>query len=48
MDYGHYIISPYRYKPQLSKKLVPAEFVDLGEGLLEIIDEVYRELNEDS
>lgn len=40
----HYGQTPYRYQPQTAKKLVPTEFVDLGQGLLNIIDEVHCEL----
>jgi UDP-glucose 4-epimerase len=44
----HYGQTPYRFKPQSAKKLVPTEFVDLGQGLLDIIEDVHREegLNE--
>ena len=45
-DHGHYVISPYRYIPCSSTKLVPDEFIDLGEGVLEVIDEVYSELDD--
>lgn len=37
--YGH---TPYRYKPKSSIKIIPTEFIDLGEGLLDIIDEVHN------
>jgi len=45
-DHGHYVISPYRYIPRSSTKLVPDEFIDLGEGVLEVIDEIYSELDD--
>jgi len=40
----HYVMTPYRYTPRKAKKLVPAEFVDVGQGILEIVEEVHREL----
>jgi len=36
----HYRITPYRYSPRSAKKLVPSEFVDLGQGILEICEEL--------
>jgi UDP-glucose 4-epimerase len=41
----HYIMTPYRYTPKQAKKLVPDEFIDLGQGVLEIIEDVHFELN---
>ncbi len=37
---GHYIRTPYAYQPQLGRKYVPPMHVDLGQGLLELIDTV--------
>jgi len=39
----HYIVTPYRYVPQKGKKLVPDEFVDVGEGILDLIGEIHTE-----
>jgi UDP-glucose 4-epimerase len=36
----HYGQTPYRYNPKSAKKLVPTEFVDLGQGLLDIFQEI--------
>ena len=36
----HYVMTPYRYTPKNAKKLVPREFVDLGQGILEIVEEL--------
>jgi UDP-glucose 4-epimerase len=41
----HYIMTPYRYTPKQAKKLVPDEFIDLGQGVLEIIEDVHHELD---
>jgi len=39
-DYtGHYVRTPYAYQPKLGKKYIPPIHVDLGQGLLQIIDE---------
>lgn len=39
---SHYGHTPYRYTPKAAKKLVPNEFVDLGQGLLDIVEEIHR------
>ena len=41
----HYVMTPYRYTPRKAKKLVPEEFVDVGQGILEIVEEVHKELD---
>jgi UDP-glucose 4-epimerase len=41
---GHYVRTPYAYQPRLGRKYVPPMHVDLGQGLLELIDEIQREL----
>jgi UDP-glucose 4-epimerase len=39
-DYtGHYVRTPYAYQPKLGKKYKPPLHVDLGQGLLQIIDD---------
>ncbi len=35
---GHYVRTPYSYQPKLGKKYVPSMHVDLGQGLLQLID----------
>jgi UDP-glucose 4-epimerase len=37
---GHYVRTPYAYQPKLGRKYVPPLHVDLGQGLLQLIDEV--------
>jgi UDP-glucose 4-epimerase len=39
-DTGHYTITPYRYTPQSAKKIIPSEFIDLGQGILDIIEDI--------
>ena len=33
----HYGISPYRYMPDISEKIVPSTYIDIGQGILEIV-----------
>ncbi len=37
---GHYVRTPYAYQPKLGRKYVPPMHVDLGQGLMQLIDEV--------
>jgi len=37
---GHYIRTPYAYQPKLGRKYIPPMHVDLGQGLLQIINEI--------
>jgi UDP-glucose 4-epimerase len=39
----HYGNTPYRYTPKNARKIVPSEFIDLGQGLLDVIQEVNSE-----
>jgi UDP-glucose 4-epimerase len=39
---GHYVRTPYAYLPRLGRKYTPALHVDLGQGLLQLIDDVRR------
>jgi len=39
---GHYVRTPYAYQPKLGKKYIPPVHVDLGQGLLQVIDEISR------
>lgn len=40
---GHYKITPYTFHPTTAKKLVANPYIDLGQGLLECIQEIYEE-----
>jgi len=42
---GHYVRTPYAYQPKLGRKYVPPVHVDLGQGLIQLIDEV-RSVND--
>jgi len=39
---SHYGNTPYRYTPKTSMKIIPTEFVDLGQGLLDIVEEIHN------
>jgi UDP-glucose 4-epimerase len=43
----HYRVTPYRYTPQPAKKLVPSEFIDLGQGILEACKEIAQSVDSD-
>ena len=43
----HYLNTPYRYTPKTAIKLVPEQFFDLGQGILEVIEDVSNS-NKDS
>ena len=39
---SHYGNTPYRYTPKPSLKVIPTEFIDLGQGLLNIVEEIHN------
>ena len=39
----HYNLTPYRYTPKQAFKLVPSEFIDIGQGVLELVKELHEE-----
>jgi UDP-glucose 4-epimerase len=41
---GHYIRTPYAYQTKLGRKFIPPLHVDLGQGLLQLIEEVKSSL----
>lgn len=41
----HYTITPYVFAPKLAKKLVSNTFTDIGEGLLQVMREIYEKLH---
>jgi UDP-glucose 4-epimerase len=40
---GHYIRTPYAYSPKLGRRYAPSLHIDLGQGLLQLIDVVRAE-----
>ena len=39
---GHYVRTPYAYQPKLGRKYTPPLHVDLGQGILHLIDEIQQ------
>ena len=44
-DSSHYEITPYTFSPKLAKRIVGKSYIDLGQGILKSIQDVYKELN---
>ncbi len=42
---GHYQITPYAFMPKVGRKLVPPLTVDLGQGILRVMEEEHRALH---
>ncbi|TES89243.1 MAG: NAD(P)-dependent oxidoreductase [Desulfobacteraceae bacterium] len=42
---AHYDMTPYRFTPKVARKMVPNVFVDIGQGILDLVEEVYQENN---
>ena len=40
---NHYELTPYRYTPRAARKIVSNSFIDIGQGILDLIEEVYQE-----
>ena len=41
---GHYQITPYSFKPKVALKIIPKNYHDLGQGILECIYDIYGSL----
>jgi len=41
---GHYEVTPYTFRPRMAKKYTGSTSVDLGQGILDTIYDVYKEL----
>lgn len=41
----HYEITPYTFVPRVAKRIVSNSYMDLGQGLLAYVEEIYKELN---
>lgn len=40
---GHYAVTPYSFRPRLTRKLVGTSYVDIGEGLLDVLHEIHEQ-----
>lgn len=38
--YSHYHMTPYSYQPRIARRLTKASYLDLGQGLLDLIDQI--------
>lgn len=43
---NHYELTPYNFSPKLAKRLTNKTYIDLGQGILDCIQQVYCETNE--
>ena len=41
---GHYEVTPYSFKPRIANKMLLNTYTDLGEGILDTVYSVYKEL----
>ena len=44
---GHYQITPYSFMPKIGRKLTPPLTVDLGQGILRVMEQEHRDLFKD-
>jgi UDP-glucose 4-epimerase len=44
---GHYAVTPYAYTPKPGRKLVTTHYVDMGQGLLRMVEDLHREIDRD-
>ena len=42
----HYQVTPYSFHPRLGKKMTSAVYIDMGQGLLEVMKEIYEKNRE--
>jgi UDP-glucose 4-epimerase len=41
---GHYAVTPYAFTPKPGRKLVTTHYVDMGQGLLRMVEALHHEL----
>jgi UDP-glucose 4-epimerase len=44
LEAGHYAVTPYAYTPRPGRKLVTTHYVDMGQGLLRMVEEIHHDL----
>lgn len=47
MHIGHYEITPYSYNPKLAKKYAAPLHIDLGQGLVQLIEHQHKKISEE-
>ena len=45
---GHYQITPYAFMPKIGRKLTPPLTVDLGQGILRVMEAEHRQIHNDA
>ncbi|MBF0472999.1 MAG: NAD(P)-dependent oxidoreductase [Nitrospirae bacterium] len=45
---GHYLITPYAFNPRMGKKMVSNIHTDMGQGLLDLIEEIHEKINDNN
>ncbi|MGE4504710.1 MAG: NAD-dependent epimerase/dehydratase family protein [Desulfovibrionaceae bacterium] len=45
---AHYGMTPYRYTPKMGRKIIPSTFIDIGQGILQLIEEASQTINTDA
>lgn len=45
-DPAHYETTPYRFTPRVAHKMVPNVFIDIGQGILDLVEESFHENND--
>jgi UDP-glucose 4-epimerase len=43
-NFHHYKLTPYSFVPKMGKQLVPNPSIDFGEGLLQLMQEIHKEI----
>ncbi|MEG1609729.1 MAG: NAD(P)-dependent oxidoreductase [Bilophila sp.] len=44
---GHYQITPYAFMPKVGRKMTPHLSIDLGQGVLKVMEAIHREMHPD-
>lgn len=44
---GHYQITPYAFMPKMGRKMTPHLSIELGQGVLKVMEEIHQELRPD-
>ncbi|MBI3090364.1 MAG: NAD(P)-dependent oxidoreductase [Candidatus Tectomicrobia bacterium] len=42
---GHYRVTPYAYTPRLGRKLTSSSYVDMGQGILQLLEQLHHDLS---
>lgn len=44
-QHGHYAITPYTFTPKAGRKLTTNHYVDMGQGLLHVVEQLHHEMD---